>query len=277
MTRKAFQRVPMLLVLPVFVAAVAFVSCGDESSSSTTDGSTAPTTEPATTEPATTEPATTAPDTTVPATTEPATTEPATTVAPPTTSIDGLEQPAIWPAADVVFTTPEAAAADFVEQLLGVPPVLGEFMGGDARSGEIEVFSPGEGGPGSSVARSTLLLRQLGPDDGWFVLAAVQPSVSIDTPARGDTVTAGPIDVAGAARGFEATIIVKAAIAGTTTLLTDPVIAMGGALETPEPYTATVDLGAAPAGSIVTILVRGDTGLETDPGEFSAIAVVIAG
>lgn len=273
MTRKAFPRVPMLLVLPVFVAAVAFVSCGDESSSSTTDGSTAPTTEPATTAPATTVPAAT----TEPATTAPATTEPATTVAPPTTTVDGLEQPAIWPAADVVFTTPEAAATDFVEQLLGVPPVLGEFMGGDARSGEIEVYSPGEGGPGSSVARSTLLLRQLGPDDGWFVLAAVQPSVSIDTPAQGDTVVAGPIDVAGAARGFEATIIVKAVIAGTTTLLTDPVIAMGGALETPEPYTATVDLGAAPAGSIVTILVRGDTGLETDPGEFSAIAVVIAG
>ena len=30
------------------------------------------------------------------------------------------------------------------------------------------------------------------------------------------------------------------------------------------------------AGSIVTILVRGDTGLDNDPGEFSAIAVVIA-
>ena len=124
--------------------------------------------------------------------------------------------------------------------------------------------------------RSTLLLRRLGPDDGWFVVAAVQPTVSIDTPAQGDTVAAAPLTVAGDARGYEATIIVKAAIAGTTTLLVDPAIAMGGALETPEPYTATVDLSTAPAGSIVTILVRGDTGLETDPGEFSAIAVVIA-
>ena len=271
MTRKAFRRV---LVLLAFVAAVAFVSCGDdESSSSTTEGSTVPTTAPATTSP------TTAPETTAPATTEPATTVPATTVVPPTaptTSIDGLEQPAIWPAADVVFSTPEAAAADFVEQLLGVPAVLGEFMGGDARSGEIEVFSPGEGGPGSSVVRSTLLMRTLGPDDGWFVLAAVQPTVSIDTPPQGETVAAAPLTVAGAARGYEATIIVKASIAGTTTLLVDPAIAMGGALETPEPYTATVDLSTAPAGSVVTILVRGDTGLETDPGEFSAIAVVIA-
>jgi hypothetical protein len=277
MTRKAFQRV---LVLLAFVAAVAFVSCGDDESSSGTTGSTASTTEPATTQPATTSP-TTAPETTTPATTEPATTVPATTVAPstapPTTSIDGLEQPAIWPAADVVFTTPEAAAADFVEQLLGVPPVLGEFMGGDARSGEIEVFSPGDGGPGPSEPSSTLLLRQLGPDDGWFVLAAVQPMVSIDTPAQGDTVAAAPLDVAGTARGYEATILVTAAIAGTTTLLDDPAIAMGGALGTPEPYAATVDLSTAPAGSIVTILVRGDTGLENDPGEFSAIAVVIAG
>lgn len=275
MTRKAFRRI---LVLLAFVAAVAFVSCGDDESSSDTTGSTASTTGPATSQPATTSP-TTAPDTNEPATTVLATTVPANTVMPPTappTSIDGLEQLAIWPAADVVFTTPEAAAADFVEQLLGVPPVLGEFMGGDARSGEIEVFSPGDGGAGSGAVRSTLLLRQLGPADGWFVLAAGHPGVLIATPMSGATVAAATLEVAGDARGYEATIIVKAAIAGTTTLLDDPAIAMGGALETPEPYTATVDLGAAPAGSIVTILVRGDTGLDNDPGEFSAIAVVIA-
>ncbi len=50
---------------------------------------------------------------------------------------------------------------------------------------------------------------------------------------------------------------------------------MGGSLETPEPYTTVVDLTGVPIGSTVTILVRGDTGLETDLGEFSAIAVTI--
>jgi len=101
--------------------------------------------------------------------------------------------------------------------------------------------------------------------------------VSIESPANGAVVPAAPLVVSGPARGFEATILVKAVIAGTTDPLVDPVIAMGGALETPEPYSATIDLSGVPAGTMVTILVRGDTGLETDPGEFSASAVVIAG
>ncbi len=271
MTRKTLLRV---LVAFAFFAALVFVSCGDDEASPTSSSA------PATSEPATTEPATTEPATTEPATTAPATTAPETTTIPPaptTTEMPGLEQSAVWPAADVVFTTPEEAAADFVQELLGVPAVLGDFASGDSRSGEIEVFSPGEGGPGSSVVRSLLLLRKLGPDDGWFVLAAVEPNVSITTPQGGGTVPAAPLTVAGAGRGYEATIIVKAVIAGTTTPLVDPVIAMGGSLETPEPYTASVDLTGVPAGSVVTILVRGDTGLETDPGEFSAVAVTISG
>ncbi len=46
-----------------------------------------------------------------------------------------------------------------------MPPELGEFEQGDARSGEIVVSSPGEGG-GFAVPRGTLLLRQLGADSG---------------------------------------------------------------------------------------------------------------
>jgi len=38
----------------------------------------------------------------------------------------------------------------------------------------------------------------------------------------------------------------------------------------------TIDLSGAAPGDVITLLVRGDTGLETDPGEFGAIAVVIA-
>ena len=181
----------------------------------------------------------------------------------------------MWPAADVVFDTPEAAAADFVEHVLRVPPVLGPFMAGDNRSGEIEVFSPGEGGPGSSVVRSLVLVRQLGPDDGWFVIAAIEPMVSIEAPEAGAVVPAGSVAVSGVARGFEATIIVAAYVAGAPEPIGEPAIAMGGALETPEPYQATVDLSGLPPGTVVALVVRGDTGLETDPGEFSAIPVVI--
>jgi len=232
------------LVPALAVVALVAAGCGSDKDSGTT---TTTTTESTTT---TTEATTT-------------TTEPA-----------GLEQPAIWPAADVVFTTPEAAAEDFVTQVLRVPPALGEFQQGDARSGEIELLSLGEGGS-SPVVRSLLLLRQLGPDDGWFVLAAVNENASITSPAQGATVAAGPLTVQGVARGFEANVNVRAFVAGNASTDLDQQITMGGSMETPEPISVTLDLSGAAAGDIVTLLVRGGTGLETDPGEVGAIAVVI--
>ena len=56
----------------------------------------------------------------------------------------------------------------------------------------------------------------------------------------------------------------------------DRKVAQGGAMADPEPFTVTLDLSSATPGSTVVLLVRGGTGLETDPGEFSAIPVIIA-
>jgi len=201
-----------------------------------------------------------------------ATTEPSSTTSAP----EGLEQPAIWPAADVAFDTPEEAAEDFVTEVLGVPPTLGEFQQGDSRSGEIEVFSPGEGDAGTRVVRGLLLLRQLGPANGWFVLAAANDNASITTPASMDEVAAGLLTVEGRARGFEANVVVTAFEAGDAGAELDQVIAQGGAFETPEPFSVTLDLSRATPGDTVVLLVRGGTGLETDPGEFGAIPVVIS-
>jgi hypothetical protein len=270
----------------VVISALA-VSCGDddddgaasEVSSSTivsTTSAAAPTTASSTTTTMSTTTAsstTTATSTTTrePATTT-ATTEPTTTIAP-----GGLEQPAIWPAADVVFDTPEAAAEDFVATVLGVPPALGEFRQGDTRSGEIEVFSPGEGDAARAVVRGLLLLRQLGPDHGWFVIAAVNDNASIAVPRHGEQVVAGPVTVEGVARGFEANVVVTAFVAGDAADELDRQVTMGGSFETPEPFSVTLDLSPAAAGEIVVVLVRGGAGLETDPGEFGAIAVVVAG
>jgi hypothetical protein len=186
------------------------------------------------------------------------------------------EQAAIWPAAGVVFETPEEAAADFVSHVLGVEPVLGPFQQGDPRSGEIEVFSPGEGAA-TPVLRGRLLLRQLGPDDGWFVLGAASDFASITSPESMAVIPAGPLTVTGAARGFEANVVVTAIVPGDAEAVLDSEIAMGGAMGTAEPYSAVVDLSAAAPGGVVALIVRGGTGLENDPGDFGAIPVVIAG
>jgi hypothetical protein len=263
----AIRRVLTRRVLAVTMLAAGLVACGDDDAGPGT--TTSPSTTPSTTQATTTlAPTTSAATTTV----APTTTLPATTTTTPAL----LEQPAIWPAADVVFTTPEAAAADFVTNVLQVPPTLGEFQAGDARSGEIEVFSPGEGSSGVLVPRGLLLLRQLGPSSGWFVIGAPNENATIATPVAGATVPAGPLTVSGVARGFEANVNVTAMVAGDASRVLDTEITMGGNLDQPEPYSVTLDLSGAEAGSFVMLLVRGGTGLETDPGDFGAVPVVIA-
>lgn len=258
------------VLFAAFVLVVA--SCGgsdDSAVTSTTPTSTAETTS--TTGGSTTTASTSA--TTAESTTS--TTMPSTTMPSTTTTLDvvTLEQPAIWPAPDEVFTTPEAAAADFVSSVLGVPPELGEFQQGDSRSGEIEVFSLPESG-GVAVVRGLLLMRQLGPDNGWFVLAAINEFNTITSPVSMAQVAAGSVTVAGAARGFEGAVVVEAFVAGSPVLL-DQQFTQGGSQAEPAPYSVTLDLTGAPAGQTVLLVVRGGVGLETDPGEFSAIPVVI--
>ena len=232
---------------PAVIVAVALgVSCGSDDTSSV-DGTT----------------------TTTAVTTTPETTSTVTT----TTEGVVLAQPAIWPAADVVFATPEEAAADFVRTVLGVEPLLGEYVGGDSRSGEIEVFSPGETAP---VSRGLLDLRILAPNDGWFVIDAANPNATISSPEVYAEVPAGALTVEGVARGREGTVVLTAFLAGDADAVFDQVITSGGVLETPEPYSVTIDLTGAAAGDVITLLVHGDTGLENDPGEFGAVAVVIA-
>jgi hypothetical protein len=196
-------------------------------------------------------------------------------VASTTTTPLRLSQPAVWPAPDVVFATPEEAAQSFVHEVLGVPPVLGEFRQGDSRSGEIDVLSPAGGS--ASVLRGLLLLRQLGPDSGWFVLAAVNDNASITMPPPGSEVAAGPLRLEGRARGFEGNVTVTAFEAGNRGSQLDQIVTQGGALVTPAPFPVTLDLSAPAPGDTVALLVRGGPGSDTDPGEFGVIPVTIAG
>lgn len=207
------------------------------------------------------------------------TTEPSVTTTetdtPDTTEPTGPEQPALWPAADVVFDDPVAAAQDFLDSVLEAG-TAGEFRQGDARSGEVDALFTGESGD-QSIVRSTLLLRQLGAASGWFVIAAVSPNAAITVPDSLAEVPAAPLSVEGMGRGFEANLNVSARVSGTTGDPLDLQIAQGGSEASPRPFTTTLDLSGAAAGDVVTIMVRGGTGIETDPGDFGAIPVVITG
>ncbi len=251
-------RTPVMLIASL---ALLGACSSDESSNDTTVATTTATTVPDTT-----------PDTTVTPTTVTPTTVTPTTATP--TTVPAEMQPAIWPAADVVFTTPEAAATDFLATVFGDGPVIGDFMAGDSRSGEFEVFATAEGTP-IGEPRSVLFMRQLGPDDGWFVLAAGSDVATITTPESMATVPAGMLTVEGLGTGFEATIVVSAFVAGQPDSELDREVAMAGNFGEALPYSVTLDLSAATTGDVVVLLIRGGTGLETDPGDFGAIPVLI--
>lgn len=193
----------------------------------------------------------------------------------PTAGPTAYEQPALWPAPDGTFDDPVAAAQDFLDTVLEAGEA-GEFRQGDARSGEVDALFTGESGD-RSIVRSTLLLRQLGPDGAWFVIAAVSPHAAITVPEASAEVPAGPLSVEGKGRGFEGTLNVSARVSGAAGEPLDLQVAQGGARAKARPFTTTLDLSGAAPGDVVTVMVRGGTGLETDPGDFAAIPVVVGG
>lgn len=244
------------------IAASSLVACGDETSS------------PGTTAPPTT--ATTAPTSTTATTSAPpgaGTTSPPTTATPaPTTSSvpAGDRTPGLWPPDGA--ERPEDAVSAFVRDVFPFPvePNLGEFRAGDSRSGEIDVLGPEEA-PG---VRATAFVRQLGPEDAWYVIGAASEGVEITAPETGATVPAAPLTVEGLGRGFESTINVRALLAGDGTEL-DSAIGVGGPFGDLEPYEVELDLSDAAPGDTVVLVARGDTGLGNDTGEFTAIGVTI--
>ena len=112
---------------------------------------------------------------------------------------------ALWPDVESVtrFDDPVEAARSFAVDLVGfTDPVLGEFRQGDSRSGEVEL-QPRAGGPVSIV-----LLRQLAPDETWWVLAAVHEDIVIEKP-QPRSVIDHPLRLSGRARAFEGTVQVS--------------------------------------------------------------------
>lgn len=239
----------------------------------------APTPEPATEQPTTpaptADPAPTPTPTAAPSPSPTATATPTPTpTAPPTDLV--APQPALWPPPGEGAATPEEAATAFADAVLGVQVAAGEFRQGDSRSGEVDLLFAGEDGS-REIVRSTALVRRLGPDDGWYVIAAINPNATISTPEALAEVPSGPLTVEGSARGFEATVIVSAYVLSAPGDRIDQVVTQGGALADPEPYAVTLDLTGVPSGTVVGLVVRGGTGLETDPGDVGALPVVVTG
>jgi hypothetical protein len=180
-----------------------------------------------------------------------------------------LEQPAVWPAADVVFSDPVDAAAGFV----GDDSVaLGDFEAQGDDAGEIVLYRRDEIGAPTTLERSRLLLRRLDPTEGWYVVEARGTEASITTPEAGGSVVAGLVSITGEASGFEANMNYVAYLAGDEQVRYDSGFSQVGSFEA-IPYAVSVDLSAVPSGTTVVLQVEADSGI--GQGGFSAIPVVV--
>ena len=133
------------------------------------------------------------------------TSEPTTTEESTTTTVTDPFVPAVWPLLDssTRYDDPVDAARDFATELVGFDdPVIGPFLEGDGRSGEVEVRAEADG-PGTTV-----LVRQLGPDDTWWVIGAATTNIEITEPEALAEI-ASPLVVRGRALAFEGVVDVE--------------------------------------------------------------------
>jgi hypothetical protein len=179
--------------------------------------------------PTTTEaPATTATEPSTTQAIEPSTTAPPATTAPVDTST------AVFPnaASGARFTDPVDAAHAFAVDFVGfTDPLVGEFMQGDARSGEIEV-RPTADGP-----VTTVFVRQLGTDGSWWVLGSATANITTDVPGPGDAITS-PVTVSGSALAFEGTVAVEVRQDGNREPLGAGFVTGGG--DVPRPFSGQI-------------------------------------
>ena len=185
------------LVATTTVAVLLVTACSDDN-----DGATS--TEPAATgEASTTDAAkTTEPSATteVVDTTEPSETSPTATTADESAALDASAQyeslaARPWASPDDAHETPEAAVAAFLEfatsdaagGLFAVDDVaVGEYLSGDARSGEVPVEFVGTFFDETASAQvpvvMTVIVRQAGPQDTWWVVAAATDGLTVAAP-----------------------------------------------------------------------------------------------
>ena len=188
-----------LLVVVFIVGAVMFVTARKEGSQgvSTTTATTRPT------------------QTSGPTTTGPA----PSTVVPPSDAAT-----AVWPyvASATRYADPVVAARGFAVDFVGFPnPVVGPFRQGDARSGEVDVR------PRAGAPVTTVLVRQLGAGDAWWVLGASTAHIRLAEPATLATVSS-PVRLRGSSTAFEATVSTEVRQDGSVTPLGSGYV-MGGA------------------------------------------------
>lgn len=183
-----------VLVTSVAVAAVALSRDDDSSQDVATDSAVTTTVAPQHT-----------------ATTSPPTSEPTSTTNPEVVPVPGVAPASVvWPRPghEARFDDPVAAARSFAVFYAGfTDPVIGAFMGGDNRSGELEVRPDSD-----ATAPVTTVRVRIMDDDHWYVTGTITDDIELDAVGLGEdgAITCpGAVSITGSALAFEGHIDVR--------------------------------------------------------------------
>jgi hypothetical protein len=164
---------------------------------------------------------------------------------------------AIWPfeTSGERYDDPVDAATAFAVEMAGFDdPIVGEFQQGDSRSGEVPL-RPLPDGP-----VTTVLVRQLGADDGWFVIGAITDDITVSEPAAQSAID-HPLTVRGEARAFEGTVQVAVIADGSTEPIgTGFVTATGGTERGPFEGSIAFDVPQGGWGTVLFFTTSAEDG-----------------
>ncbi len=219
----------------------------------TTTGSS--TTSSSTTEPSSSTTTSTSTSTSTTSTTTPPSTS-STSSSTSTTVDPAVFETAVWPWIESTtrYDDPVEAAKGFALDFLGFDQVFaGQYVAGDSRSGELEIRQF-RAGP-----TTTVFVRQLGPDDTWWVLGSATENIRIDEPDALAEIDS-PLTVSGESVAFEAVVNVELRVDGSTTPLVDGIVMGGGTELLPFEETFTFDDPDEGRGALVLFTISARDG-----------------
>lgn len=171
------------------------------------------------------------------------------TVVPTSPPVTEQPETAVWPFASEAtrFDDPVQAATSFAVDYLGfVDPVIGEFQGGDSRSGEVAI-QPTSDGP-----VTTVFVRMLTSDDSWWVLGAATANLQLESPEALAPISS-PVTLSGQSTAFEATVNVEIRQDGSIEPLAEDIV-MGGSMGDLGPFSKPITFATPQARSGAIIL-----------------------
>lgn len=238
------------VLVVIAVAAIAIWATGDDDGD---DGATDATTTSAAGSPSTTEAPTTSP--------------PSTSALPTTAPPAEGSNTAVWPWAGSPqrFDDPVAAARSYALDFVGFTnPVIGEFMQGDSRSGEVEVR------PSSDGPVTTVFVRQVSDDDSWWVLGSATANIEVTEPSALSAIDS-PVTLKGRANAFEGNVNVEVRVDGAMEPLAEGFVT--GQMGEMGPFDSTLEF-PSPKGGWGAVLFRT---LSAEDGSVWEAAVVRVG